>query len=1235
MDDVNSKSGFSKGRQIRFVAAFLVTLVLGIAFQWGPLSKMYISNEMEGFQATFLHKEKLLQDILNEAASDLSAESKNDWLLGTAPFIEEELTGLGFKIVLFEDDKLIYWSDNSLQFEQLLALPNLDHQLVFLGNSWCYIEQNESGPYELLGLMIVKTEYPYENKLLVNSFGPGFDLPASTVINRENSEKGFAVLNGGGQVVFHLSSLKNGYSNEQKPWVSAGFYSIALLILLLFLVHWFSKMYMHKKRIIWLPAFILALSCLRFLLLNYDLPRVYYDFELFSPLYFGKSNLFSSLGDFLLNALFILILCYFLTRNDFFSPHIRKLGKFPRRAFVAASLLVTISFFLFIDGLIQSLILNSTITYDLNKIFSITSYSIVGYIIISFLLFSFVLVLDKYLRKASSLVSFKEFLFLAAATLIVVLIACKISIPGISDYAFLFYLLFLLPAVWIRYRNWKPDYSTLILFLLIASLYTATRVTQTVCKKEMEVKKVMAVSLATERDLLAESFIGSVEEHLLADTLVYDLLFSAEDNKPPDHDYLKKEYFSGYWDKYDLQVFLCGKYDSIVVESSEEMIACREFFDEMITRSGIAIPGTHFYFLDNFNGRISYLGQIDLINEEDSSQVSLFFDLNSKLQRQVLGYPELLIEDEISEESPPSNYSYAKYKDGVLVTRSGEYSYSLSNSAYKVSEDEFSVLELDHFEHLIYRIDKNSLILVSNPSRMFLDSLILLSYIFVLFHIIITLVMFFYRFPNQLIEFRFGFKNKIQISMISVLLLSLVLVGASTVYFNIKQYDAKHYESISEKIQSVLVELEHKLDNEEELDFDMQEYLTYYLVKFSNVFYTDINMYTLNGDLLASSRPEIFENSLIGTKMNTGAYRQVHLMQKANYVHKESIGGLEYLSAYVPFSNHRGQVLAYLNLPYFAKQKSMKKEISGLITAVVNIYVLLIIITIFVTLLISNKITQPLRLIQDRMTKMRLGKPNEKIIYQSRDEIGSLIDDYNRMMEELHESAEKLAKSERESAWREMARQIAHEIKNPLTPMRLHIQHLQKAMNEGAPDMKARIDKVSAIIISQIDALSAIATEFSNFANMPRAKNERVDLCQVLQETVRLFTREEAEITLDFKDNVIAFIFADKEQIQRVFINLIKNSIQAATEGRPAIISITLSSEGSSFFVEVKDNGAGIPDEVQDKLFSPSFTTKSSGMGLGLSIAKNTIVTAGGKIWFRTEAGKGSSFFVELPEMER
>jgi len=491
----------------------------------------------------------------------------------------------------------------------------------------------------------------------------------------------------------------------------------------------------------------------------------------------------------------------------------------------------------------------------------------------------------------------------------------------------------------------------------------------------------------------------------------------------------------------------------------------------------------------------------------------------------------------------------------------------------------------------------------------------------------------FFRLSLQL-SLKFGFKNKIQFSIISTITFSLLLLGGGTIYYNLKQFNSKNNSNIEEKIQSVIIELEHKLATENKLDEDMYDYLTYLLVKFSNVFYSDINLYNTNGVLIASSREEIFDNALISRRMNAEAYRHMRYLNKAHFVHDERIGELKYLSAYLPFINNNNKVLAYLNLPYFANQDTIKKEMSGLITAVVNIYMLLIILTILIAILISNKITKPLRLIHEKMHAIKLGRPNEKIDYKSKDEIGNLIEDYNGMIDELHKSAELLVKSERETAWREMAKQIAHEIKNPLTPMRLHIQHLQLAQSQDVPDFDKRFEKVAKILLKQIDALTAIATEFSNFAKMPATENVKTNLFTILKEATDLFVKDDNinNINIEFNNITNAYIFADKGKLKRVFINLIKNAIQSVPKDRQVKIDIELTKDNNKYKVRVSDNGVGVPLDLQDKLFIPNFTTKSSGTGLGLAISKNIIIDTGGNIWFTTEQDKGSDFFVELSE---
>jgi signal transduction histidine kinase len=460
-------------------------------------------------------------------------------------------------------------------------------------------------------------------------------------------------------------------------------------------------------------------------------------------------------------------------------------------------------------------------------------------------------------------------------------------------------------------------------------------------------------------------------------------------------------------------------------------------------------------------------------------------------------------------------------------------------------------------------------------------------------------------------------------------------IGAGVVYFSIRQYQSKHVEILQEKIQSVYVELIHKLEFEKDLhNWSAPDYfnLDDLLEKFSNVFYTDINMYDAKGELLATSRPEIIENNLIAGRMNTQSYLEMVINRRSEYIHKENIGGLQYLSAYVPFVNSENKLLAYLNLPYFTRQDELTSEITNLVVAIINIMVLLSLLSFTIAVFLSNKLTHPLRLLQESFARISLDSKNERIDYHARDEIGSLVNEYNKMVDQLATSAELLAKSEREMAWREMAKQIAHEIKNPLTPMRLSIQHLQRSIHDKKENWEEQFARLSKMLIEQIDDLSAIATEFSNFAKIPVAHNEQLDLVEKLIDTCRLFENTE-NISISMNDNGLKqlFVLADREQLSRVFINLMKNAIQSLQDNKEGKVNVSLEKIGEKAVIRFKDNGKGVPEEIRDKLFQPNFTTKTGGMGMGLAIVESILNNAGGKIYYETELNKGSVFIVELP----
>jgi nitrogen fixation/metabolism regulation signal transduction histidine kinase len=465
--------------------------------------------------------------------------------------------------------------------------------------------------------------------------------------------------------------------------------------------------------------------------------------------------------------------------------------------------------------------------------------------------------------------------------------------------------------------------------------------------------------------------------------------------------------------------------------------------------------------------------------------------------------------------------------------------------------------------------------------------------------------------------------------MMSLLFLSLILIGGGTLAFNIRQYYVKHNDIISEKIQSIYNELLLSISEEQHLELNNN--LNDLLISLYDVFYSDINLYDTNGDLIATSRPELFNKGLIGTKINPKAYIALAGENRTELIHNEKIGDLNYISAYVPFFNKDDKLVAYLNLPYFTHQEELTREVSTMIVAAVNIYVILLLITFLIAVFISRKITLPLRLIQKKFSEIKLGQQYEKIQHASNDEIGGLVNEYNRMVTELEKSIELLAKSERESAWREMAKQIAHEINNPLTPMKLSVQHLQRAWTDKSERFGEFLDRISQTLIDEIDNLSAIATEFSNFAKMPNAISHRLDLIAKINNVVDLFSSDSAEFQINLNGHAEVPVYADKEQISRVFINLFKNAVQSVKKGVKPFILIDIKTDNSFVVISIQDNGKGIPGNMREKLFSPNFTTKTSGMGLGLAIVKSIIESSGGTISYETEEEKGTTFIITLP----
>lgn len=1221
----------------------LYSLCAILIFLFGKLTEENIlfprfnKSYVQRFQKIFSTKEKDLNKIMNEVAVFLDSTKHiraNDFILSKHIDLLERQ---GLAVFVYENDSLKLWSDNSVPISVSFQKSLADSSFVYLKNAWYVPRTVVHGKFKLVGLILIKHAYLYENKYLSSSFQKDFNASASVKIISVKSHTSFPIVDCHKKYLFSLIFDQDTHQLLYQVYIPSLSYFLFLIFSLWFIYKIICEIKNSKERNLAVFDTFVLISCTKLLLSYYQVPAVFYSLEIFKAQYFATNEV-TSLGDLLLWSIIVLASILIFYKSYTFKD-LGGANKWIIRGKIILRLLVVIVFFNALFFLLKSLILNSTISFEANKLLQFDTYSFFGYIIIILLITSFTLYFNKIIAAYRQYVSFKEFItiFLSLTTLVaLVYLLDNNSIPLFATF---FLILLGSSMLYIQFKIKSTySYSALIYIVFCYSLYTVYIVTNYTSIRNYGQKKILAYSLSSERDHVAEYILTNLDEKIQNDSTLLTLISRKEIDLNRIYDYLKKVYLEGYFERYDLeQITICSPKDSVLLDSPESGNPnCYHFFHNLINEKGSKIEESNFYYVDNKNGRINYLGWFEYHPKNQKEPVSIFIDLNSQpVNTENLGYPELLLDKRFLQFAKYSDYSYAKYYKGQLISQFGKYNYNLTSKSYNATNEEYTKLKLNGQEHLIYRPNKESLIILSSPAPNLLDISVFFSYTFLVYFLIVTVVILIIKLPLATTILEPNFKNKIQFSLMSMLFISLILIGSGTLFFNKRQYLKKHYEIISEKLQSINNQLSQEFDRDSRIDDQWKKYpygsLNNLLINTSNTFYIDINLYNPEGNLIATSRPEIFEKGLIGTKMNARAYTSMVNDMKAEVIHNEKIGDLDYISAYIPLKNKNNELLAYINLPYFTRQEELTREVSTMVVAAVNIYVLLLLITFLIVVFISRRITTPLRLIQMKFSEIKLGQQYEKIEYPINDEIGGLVNEYNRMVSELEKSVEMLAKSERESAWREMAKQIAHEIKNPLTPMKLSVQHLQRAWQDKNEKFGSYLDRICKTLIEEIENLSSIATEFSNFAKMPKAVNEPMDLITKLNNVVNLFSDDNVIFNVHLNSIEEAVIFADKEQVSRVFINLIKNAIQSVEKDTTPIIDITLMKNKEWISVHVKDNGKGIPEEMREKLFRPNFTTKTSGMGLGLAIVKSIVEGAGGSVTYETEIDKGTTFIVFFP----
>lgn len=1215
---------------------FAVLIITAVVLSGISKDAHYYSRKTAKIQKTLYEKETYTKRLLQLLGEEFYTDTTRSLFYSQNQKLYHSIREKGISLFAYYRDSLIFWTTSHIPIPAYSFDEDFLFDVVKLKNGWYRLIKYRNNDLLLLGLILIKQDYFINNEFLKDRFHSDYGIHESCELTFEEEYSKYKIKDSSGKFLFGLYFPDEKQSILRFPVLSGMFYFLAIIMLIV--VGYFADAIPFFSFRPWLHfiSFMCVILLLRYINVKYRWPEVLYQLPLFDPIHFASSWWLPSLGDFILHAIvvtFIILLLFKLLKR----VRLKNITAVQAIGWVYLfSLFLSLSSWVVYE-LFRRLIFDSSISFDLSNLLVLDVYSFIGFGLITLILLNYLLAVYFFTR---SLILFRKLTFWE----ITIHGAVAFVIGGLFQSAFvdhqlltsLFPYMIFVSVLAIHARK-KSDLSIYTFFptILVFTIYASYLLFVLNNQKEHDKRQVLAFKISEEQDHVAEYLFIEAEDKMKKDVELKRMLFENDVYYPREFfERIAQNYFSGYWSKYVLHITPFNMADYRLLTDSVRADPQLQYYENSIITYGKPTLSPSLYFIDNNFGKINYLAKIEFVRQLPLGfeKKIIFIEFISKIVTQVTGFPELLLDESITRPIEIGSYSYAIYKDSQLNISGGEFTYPLYIYEFRKVPDEIGYVQSRGFDHLVYHTPGGKVVIISKPQLQWQDFLSPFAYLLIYFSFILFLY-FIYRYyflsDNRILQL--NFKTRIQFSILSILLISLVVIGLGINNYVITQFNRKNKLTINEKLNSILTELRLRFEEQEEDVMDVN-YISYLLRSFSNVFFTDINLYSPNGTLIATSRESVYNEGLLSRQMDPESFYEMTLLKQPRYIHQEKIGDFSYLSAYAIFRNGNNEIIGYLNLPYFLRQKELGEELASSLLALINIYSLLIAVSMLITFVIANRLTEPLTILQEKIGKIRLGRKNEMIDYTANDEIGGLVNEYNRMIRELEASAELLARSEREIAWREMAKQVAHEVKNPLTPMKLSVQYLVKAWDDKRPDFDERLRKFKDAMIEQIETLSTIASEFSYFAKMPAAIKTEMDLVELLTNCLEFYRNNEqhVHIVLDLGSLKNALIWADRDQMLRVFNNLIRNAIQAIPEDKQGEIIIQLLKEDNYYVILVKDNGVGIPENLREKIFAPNFTTKSSGMGLGLAMSKTIIENMEGEISFETEQGKGTTFKVKL-----
>ena len=1183
-----------------------------------------------------------LKYIKNQASKLKQKINESEYINFT--FIVEKFK---YPYFIFEDGKLLFWSDNKV-FPSYSSISGIyKYKFITLKNDKYLVCRyqfisNRGKSYEVFFMINLYSHYEIENEYLKSKLNEDFFAHYQVHLSDYGTEGKYNIFAETGEYLFSIEYDET-KKNDSALWLAVTFIlmlsGISLIILFIY-----NKVISLQKIEKYESAFLLILCSvvsMRAIMLYFEMPFFLVDWDIFNSKFYASSVISPSVGDLFINQLCVFfVLLYFFThyKKTNYSFKLEKLNsKWKLVVAFVLLLLSTFSLYLVFD-VTKSIFQHAKEVLDISKDIEFNLFKLLFILIFICLSLSYFIVNQIIGRLFLKVNKHYSLLYFCVLLLIVMLASSLLGYLYLKSSVLLSLLSVVYIGVIVYFKLPKTikffRYKTYLYFFLsafVCAITGAIAVYEVDSLRTVNDKEKFSNSLLIENDFQGEYLLNEITEKINNDGTIKNLFDNQISNKSLIEQKVRRVYLNNYFDKYDIDIHLYNDHGIRLLQTSNE--SYRQVKSKYNQTANKTQYENLFYINESRKNVTSkYVSCIEM-NKDGIIVGYILIELKLKKLIPNSVYPELLVDSRFEQETPRS-YSYAIYRDHKMLYSYGDYNYTdfFKSMAYANQEQGNSEFSYNAFDHLIISASGNKLIVISSPEYRFFNLFSNFSFLLmVLMFTILLAIVSYSAYFNYTEKLQLNFSAKIQIYLNFSFFLPLLIVSVATLGIISADYKAYINDNFVQKAKRVRVNIADILDQYNNRTIS-KELLNSSLIELAKYSESDVNIFDVYGKLIATSQPLIYQSGLNSGLMNPEAYSKIVELKGRVMMIKENIGTLNYNAVYTVIkSPETGEVSGVLSIPYFHSKTDLEKHLIEVLNTIIDIFMVVFIFFLILSFITSRILTDPFTLITQKIKKISFSYENEPLSWNSKDEIGLLVGEYNKMLLKLVESKRILSQTEKESAWREMAQQVAHEIKNPLTPMKLSIQHLQRAMADNREDLNQLMGRSLQNLLIQVDTLSDIATSFSTFAKMPVPKNEAFEIGALLKQTVEFYNNIERGFVKLEQPTSSFMVLCDGHLMGRIISNLILNALQSVPNDRDPHVYVRLSVIDGKVLIEVNDNGLGIPEAIREKVFIPNFSTKYGGSGIGLAVAKRGVEHAGGKIWFETPTDRGTSFYIALP----